>query len=87
MVTRRIEALLSFWEPLDTIRYVDFNLRPVSLPDFVMGLYRGTVVMWVDKPTGDVKDDLRTAIINMPKASEDEVHGRILRSAHWFVET
>lgn len=87
VVTRRFEALLSFWEPLDTIRYVAHDLRPVSLTDFVMGLYRGTLVMWVDKPTGDVKADLRTAITNMPKASEDEIHGRILRSAHWFVET
>lgn len=87
VATRRIDALLSFWEPLDTIRYVDIHLYPVSLTDFVMRLYRETVVMWVDKPTGDARADLRTAITNMPKASDDEIHQRILRSAHWFVET
>jgi hypothetical protein len=84
---RRIEALLSFWEPLDTIRYVSYDLYPVSLTDFVMRHYRELVVMWVDRPTGDAKTDLRAAFANMPKASEDEIRARALRCARWFIET
>jgi len=84
---RRIEALLSFWEQLDTIRYVDVDFYPVSLTDFVLGLYRELVVMWVDRPTGDLRVDLRTVISAMPKASEDEIRSRALRSACWFIET
>jgi hypothetical protein len=84
---RRIEALLSFWEPLDTIRYVDVDFYPVSLTDFVMRDYREMVVMWVDRPTGDLRVDLRTVIDNMPKASEDEIRSRALRSARWVIET
>jgi hypothetical protein len=76
VATRRFEALLSFWEPLDTIRYVNAELYPVSLTDFVLGLYRELVVMWVDRPTNDAKTDLRTAFANMPKASEDEIRAR-----------
>jgi hypothetical protein len=84
---RRIEALVSFWESLDTIRYVGYDLYPVSLTDFVMRDYRKIVVMWVDKPSGDARADLRTAIANMPKASDDEIQQRILRGARWFIET
>jgi hypothetical protein len=87
IATRRFEALLSFWEPLDTIRYVDVDFYPVSLTDFVLGLYRELVVMWVDRPTGDLRIDLRTVINNMPKASEDEIRSRALRCARWVIET
>jgi hypothetical protein len=87
VAVRRFEALLSFWEPLDTIRYVNAELYPVSLTDFVLGLYRELVVMWVHRPTGDLRVDLRTVINNMPKASEDEIRSRALRSARWFIET
>lgn len=84
---RRIEALLSFWEPLNTIRYVDVDFYPVSLTDFVREPYRDVLVMWVDQPTSDMKADLRTVITAMPRASDDEIQQRILRGARWFVET
>lgn len=87
VASRRIEALLSFWEPLDTIRYVDHYLRPVSLTELVRRTYEEVAVMWVDKPTGDLRIDLPMAISNMPKASEDEIRARTLRSAHWFIDT
>lgn len=87
VATRRIDALLSFWEPLDTIRYVSYDLYPVSLTDFVTRTYRDTLVMWVDRPSGDIRADLRTAFATMPTASEDEIQGRALRCAHWFIET
>lgn len=87
VVVRRVDALLSFWDPLDTIRYLGHDLYPVSLTDFVRRLYQFLLAMWVDQPTGDVRADLRTAITNMPKASESEIHARILRGARWYVET
>jgi hypothetical protein len=83
---RRIDALLSFWEPLDTIRYVSYDLYPVSLTHLVRRAYRTLLAMWVDQPTVNVTTDLRSAIINMANASEDEIHARILRSAHWVIE-
>lgn len=84
---RRIEALLSFWEQLDTIRYVDVDLYPKSLTELLRRPYQETVVMWVDSPTGDAKADLHTAFAIMPKASEDEIRARALRCARWFIET
>lgn len=87
VTTRRIEALLSFWEPLDTIRYVSHELYPVPLAGFVREPYRDMLAMWVDKPSGDLRVDFRTTITNMPKASEDEIRARVLRNARWIIET
>jgi hypothetical protein len=87
VVSRRLDALLSFWEPLDTIRYVSDDFYPVSLADFVSHAYRDTLAMWVDRPTRDVKADLRTVINKIHRASADEIHKRLLRSARLFVET
>jgi hypothetical protein len=87
VASRRIDALLSFWEPLDTIRYVGHDLYPVSLTDFVLSRYKGTLLAWVDSPNGDVRVDLRTAYATMQKASADEIQSRMARYAAWFIET
>lgn len=84
---RRIEALLSFWEPLDTIRYVSYDLYPVPLTELMRYTYRDMLAMWVDKPSGDLRVDFRTTITNIPKASEDEIRARVLRNARWIIET
>jgi hypothetical protein len=87
VATRRIEALLSFWEPLDTIRYVDIRLYPVSLTDLVRYTYRDVLATWIDKPSADLRVDLHTTITNILKASEDEIRARALRGARWVIET
>jgi len=63
------------------------DLYPVSLTDLVRRTYQDLLVMWVDNPSGDIRIDLRTAITNIPRASEDEIRDRLLRNALWFIET
>ncbi|MBK9266110.1 MAG: hypothetical protein IPM54_40780 [Polyangiaceae bacterium] len=62
VVTRRVEALLSFWDQLDTLRYIDVWLKPMSLTDLMALRFRGEVAMWVDQPTGNIRTDLQRAI-------------------------
>jgi hypothetical protein len=87
VVTRRVEALLSFWEQLDTLRYMDHRLRPVSLTDLIAFEYQGEIAMWVDQPTGNVRADLRTAIEQMGRASEDEIRARLMRRLYALIDT
>jgi len=87
VVSRRVEALLSFWEQLDTLRYMDHRLRPVSLSDLMAYEYQGEITMWVDQPTGNIRADLRTAIDGMRRASEDEIRARLMRRLHELADT
>jgi len=75
----RIEAVLRHWEALDTLKYVDFDERPISLAKFMSENFHGNVAMWVDQPTGDIRTDLATAIAEMRQASDDEIYRRLLK--------
>ena len=83
----RIEAVLRYWEALDTLSYVDFDERPISLAKFMTDHFRGNVAMWVDQPTGDIRTDLATAIAEMRQASDDEVYRRLLKRLREYVDT
>jgi hypothetical protein len=87
LVTQRFEAVLSFWEPLDTLRYLDIHFRKLSLSELMLSLYEGTIRMWVDAPRGPVPEILRAAIQQMRKASEDEAYERIMRRLHEIIDT
>ncbi|MBK9266078.1 MAG: hypothetical protein IPM54_40620 [Polyangiaceae bacterium] len=85
LVSRRLEAVLSFWEQLDTLRYL--RIRQFTLASLMHFLYEGTIRMWVDAPAGSVKDVLRAAIERMRNASEDEIQTRLMRRLHEFADT
>ncbi len=82
----RIEAVLRFWEPLDTLKYADVRARPVSLAEFMKENFEDIVVMWVDQPTGNIRLDLPIAIKRMQTASADKIHERLLERLHEHVE-
>ncbi len=84
-VSRRLETLLSFWEQLDSVRYLDLILCLTTLADVVRFHCPGIVTMWVDTPTGDIRKDLATAIEQMRRASNDEIYARLLRHLRYMV--
>ncbi|HRI62824.1 MAG TPA: hypothetical protein PK156_01255 [Polyangium sp.] len=84
-VARRLEAVLSFWEQLDTLRYR--RIRQMTLADLMFVFYEGTIRMWVDAPAGSVKDALRVVSAQMRTASEDEIHTRMIRHLHEVADT
>jgi len=85
LVAQRLEAVLSFWEKLDTLRYR--RIRQYTLTDLMHCCYESTIRMWVDAPTGTVQDMLRASIEQMRKASEDEIHARMMRRLHQVADT
>ncbi len=79
VVSRRLEALFSFWDKLDTLQYIEFGNQPVPLAQVIRAHFEGTIAMWVDHPSGDVRQDLRAAIDQMRRASEDEIRARLIK--------
>lgn len=79
-VTRRIDSLLRFWEPLDTLRYVGpMGAAPVPLAELAGFCYAGPLGMWRDRPPGEVRQDLRAAVDAMNAAGPGERQDRLVR--------
>ena len=78
-VSRRLEALLSFWEKLDSVHYLDHIRRITTLTGLVTFYCQDFVTMWVDAPTGDIRKDLATAVDQMRRPSDDEIYARLVR--------
>jgi hypothetical protein len=75
----RIEGVLRFWEPLDTLKYVDLHERPISLAQLMIDCFEGNIAMWVDQPTGNVRADLQAACDQMRNAPEEEIRSRLIK--------
>jgi hypothetical protein len=82
----RIEGVLRHWEALDTLRYIDFDQRPISLAELMVYYFKGHIAMWVDDVTGNVKADLQTAIDQMRDASEEEIRVRLVHRLRQLVD-
>jgi len=82
----RIAGVLRDWDALDTLKYIDSDERPISLAKFMTDSFRGTVAMWVDQPTGNIRTDLQTAIDQMRHASADEIHARLIKRLRDYVD-
>jgi hypothetical protein len=85
-----VEGVLAFWEQLETLRYIDrvtARCKRGTLGDLLAFHFEGHIAMWVDAPTGDVRQDLRTAIDQMRRASDDEIHTRLIRRLHYVADT
>ena len=82
----RIEGVLRHWEVLDTLKYVGFDERPISLTQFMTYHFHGNVAMWVDQPTGELRTDLATAIAQMREVSPEEVHARLVKRLRDLVD-
>lgn len=85
LVTQQFEAVLSFWEQLDTLRYRRYQMY--TLADLLLLFHEETIRLWVDAPTGSVKDALRAAMKQMRKASDDEIEMRMMRRLHEIADT
>ena len=78
-VGRRLDVILSYWEKLDSVRYFDDVRRITTLTGLITFHCQGSVSMWVDAPTGDIRKDVATAIDQMRRASDDEIYSRLVR--------
>jgi hypothetical protein len=78
VVERRIEAVLSFWDSLDTIRYLDRTLQPVTLGDLMMTHYHPLLDAWLDARTGDIRVDLQRAVDAMSQASPAVARDKVI---------
>jgi hypothetical protein len=85
-VSRRVEAVFRFWELLDTVKYINVFKRRLSLGEIMAFHFQDHVAMWVDQPTGNIRIDLRTAIDQMRKASEDEIRARLIKRLRELVD-
>jgi len=80
LVSERLESVLSFWEQLDTLRYIDLSLQKIELAELLTYYTWGVVHTWVDAPAGrPVREVLRETMERMRNASEDEIHARLMR--------
>ncbi len=87
VVARRLEAVLSFWEKLDRLQYIDRYLKKITLSELMFFYYEGTIRMWGDASVGSVKDALRAVAEQMRTATEDEIHTRMMRRLHEVIDT
>jgi hypothetical protein len=85
-VSQRVEGVLSFWEQLDAMRYfhpITTRGKRGTLADLIAFHFRWHMAMWVDAPTGDIRQALCTTIDQMRRASEDEIHSRLIRQLRY----
>ncbi len=88
LVARRLEAVLSFWEQLDTLRYIDLHLKKLDLAALITFYTHEFVLAWADAPIGrPVKEVLRETMERMRNASEDEIQKRMMRRLHEVIDT
>jgi hypothetical protein len=86
-VSRRVEAVLGFWDLLDTVKYIDVFKRHPTLSEVMALHFEGHVAMWVDQPSGNIRTDLRTAIDQMRRASDDEIRVRLIKRLRELADT
>jgi hypothetical protein len=77
-VSRRFEAVLSFWDLLSTVQYVDLKTTPVPLEDVVRIYADDLFDMWLETRSGEVRVDLGAALARMQSAPEDEIRSRLI---------
>jgi hypothetical protein len=75
----RIDSLLSCWDILAQLRYVDFDSTPVSLSDLVKSRFEGLLAMWLPQSSGDVRRDLQAAMAALKAADTDTRLNRAAR--------
>ena len=86
IVTQRLEAVLSFWEQLDTLQYL--RVRKYTLGEQMLFYYESTLRMWVDTWSGkSIRDLLHEVIERMRHASEDEIQMRVWRRMYQVIDT
>lgn len=83
----RMEGALRYWETLDTLKYFGVHSHAMSLSEDMLSYFRGEIAMWVDRPTGNMRTDLETAMIQMRDASSDEIYERLVRRLRECVES
>ena len=82
-----IAGVLRHWDALDTLKYIIVQTTPVSLTELMDYYFRGSIDMWVEKPTGNIRTDLQTAIEQMGQASPEQIHTRLLRRLRECVDS
>jgi hypothetical protein len=84
---RRIEGVLSFWEPLNTLKYAHYSVKRRSLQTLLDQNFSGHIAMWLDAPTGDARKDLRMVVDKMRRASPDETYARLVPRLYEVAKT
>ena len=80
VVARRIEAVLGFWEPLSTLRYVDRTPQAVSLDAVMTNHFSGMLEMWLPARSGNIREDLAAAVEAMRRASAEDIRERLVEA-------
>lgn len=86
-LSRRIEGVLSFWEPLNTLKYAHYSIKRRSLQTLLDQNFSGHIAMWLDAPTGDARQDLRMVVDKMRRASPDETYFRLVPRLYEVAKT
>ncbi len=87
-VSQQLEAVLSFWEQLDSVRYIDRYLKEVDLVELLTFYTYDIMLTWADAPVGrSARQVLRETMERMRNASEDEIHARLMGRLHHVADT
>lgn len=77
-VSRRIESVLTLWMPLDSLRYVDRDLRPIDFAQLMRNHYGSLLEMWLDRHSTDLRTDLKRAVDVMQGSREEVVRSKVV---------
>jgi hypothetical protein len=85
---RRLTSLMQFWPALSTLRYIDLEpAQPLPLGDLIQSHYKQFLAMYLDKPRGDPRADLESALQNAERASVAQVEESVIESLHRLSHT
>lgn len=78
VVSRRLKAVLGFWEPLDTLQYIGRDAQlPLSLAELLRSHYEPLIEAWLGRPASDVRSDLGEVVARMESASAEDVRDKV----------
>ena len=82
-VERRLGGVLSFWDQLATVRYLDNKRQLLDLDALIRQHCSDFVSLWLPMSTGRVKDDVSAALKTARSASSEAVNAAVAgRLAH-----
>jgi hypothetical protein len=83
----RINAVLSFWNKLDTLRYIDRRRQVIGLTELVAQASAGLRDLWLDARGTDLKSDLVAALERAATAQPELACERLARHMAMIART
>jgi hypothetical protein len=86
-MSRRLDALLRFWDALQVPRYAYWFERPYALDELVKDIYGVTLEAWCPEGATTVREHLTLTVERMSHATRDDCMNALLRLMPALVKT